>query len=96
MIENLKETLPSYRQEELKRQLSLLDREAKRLFHYPEEVALAAIADSQGLGGHSSKVTRELIHNRAAPASSDVGRRTLGRCPLQPDIRYRPVHFSVR
>jgi uncharacterized membrane protein len=59
MIENLKETLPSYRQEELKRQLSLLDREAKRLFHYPEEVALAAIADSQGLGGHSSKVTRE-------------------------------------
>jgi hypothetical protein len=33
MIENLKETLPSYRQEELKRQLSLLDREAKRLFH---------------------------------------------------------------
>jgi uncharacterized membrane protein len=58
MIENLKETLPSHRQDELKRQLSLLDREAKRLFHDPEELALAAIADSQGLGGHSSKVGR--------------------------------------
>jgi uncharacterized membrane protein len=58
MIENLKETLPSHRQDELKRQLSLLDREAKLLFHDPEELALAAIADSQGLGGHSSKVGR--------------------------------------
>jgi uncharacterized membrane protein len=56
MIENLAETLPPHRQDELQRQLSLLDREAARLFRYPEEQALAAIADSQGLGGHSGKL----------------------------------------
>jgi uncharacterized membrane protein len=59
MIENLKETLPSQRQDKLRHQLSLLDREAKRLFRYPEELALASIADSQGLGGHSSKFTEQ-------------------------------------
>jgi uncharacterized membrane protein len=53
MIENLTETLPTHRHLELQRQLNLLDCEAKRLFRYPEELALAAIADSQGLGGHS-------------------------------------------
>jgi uncharacterized membrane protein len=59
MIENLKETLPSHRQDELQIQLGLLEREAKRLFHYPEELALASIPDSQGLGGHSSKFIQE-------------------------------------
>jgi uncharacterized membrane protein len=58
MIENLKETLPSHRQDELQHQVSLLDCEAKRLFRYSEELALAMVADSQGLGGHSSKITR--------------------------------------
>jgi len=52
MIENLTETLPTDRHLELQQQLNLLDQEAKRLFRYPEELALAAIADSQGLGGH--------------------------------------------
>jgi uncharacterized membrane protein len=55
MIENLKETLPAHRQLELHKQLSLLDREAERLFRSPEEIALARIGDSQGLGGHSSQ-----------------------------------------
>jgi hypothetical protein len=59
MIENLKETLPSHRQDELQNQLGLLEREAKRLFHYPEELALASIPDSQGLGGHSSTFSQE-------------------------------------
>ena len=59
MIENLKETLPSHRHDELQRQLTLLDSEAKRLFRYPDELALARIADSQGLGGHSSKYALE-------------------------------------
>ena len=59
MIENLKETLPSHRQNELQHELSLLDREAKRLFVYPEDLALAGIANSQGLGGHSSKIHPE-------------------------------------
>jgi uncharacterized membrane protein len=61
MIENLKETLPNHRQDELQHQVSLLDCEAKRLFRYPEELALAMIADSQGLGGHSSKFPTKSI-----------------------------------
>ena len=59
MIENLNETLPAHRQDELKHQLSLLDREAKRLFRYPEELALAGVADSQGLGGHSGRSDKQ-------------------------------------
>ena len=55
MIENLKETLPSHRLPELEKQLGLLDSEVQRLFRYPEELALARIGDSQGLGGHSSR-----------------------------------------
>jgi hypothetical protein len=36
----------------------LLDREVERIFTYPEELALARVADPQGLGGHSGKVTQ--------------------------------------
>jgi len=58
MIENLVQTLPPNRREALLRQLSLLDREVERIFTYPEELALARVADTQGLGGHSGKVTQ--------------------------------------
>jgi uncharacterized membrane protein len=54
MIENLQQTLPDFRNGELAEQLSLLDRDVERLFRYPEEVALARVPDSQGLGGHST------------------------------------------
>jgi hypothetical protein len=47
------QTLPKHRHPALLDQLSLLDREIKRRFSYPEELALAGVADSQGLGGHS-------------------------------------------
>jgi len=57
MIENLLQTLPPSRRDALLRQLSLLDREAERIFTYPEDLALARIADAQGLGGHSGKMT---------------------------------------
>jgi uncharacterized membrane protein len=53
MIENLIETLPNHRHRALLDQLSLLDHEIERQFRYPEERALAGVADSQGLGGHS-------------------------------------------
>jgi uncharacterized membrane protein len=53
MIENLIETLPAHRHRALLGQLSLLEREIKRRFPCPEELALAAIPDTQGLGGHS-------------------------------------------
>src|SRR4051794_23231963 len=55
MIENLNQTLASHRQSALQQQLSLLDHEVTRLFRYPEELALARVGDSQGLGGRSSR-----------------------------------------
>jgi uncharacterized membrane protein len=55
MIDNLVETLPTQCHPSLQQQLSLLDREIVRNFTYPEELALARIADSQGLGGRSGK-----------------------------------------
>ena len=55
MIENLIQTLPPYRHAALHQELALLDREIERHFDYPEELSLARIANSQGLGGHSGK-----------------------------------------
>ena len=57
MIENLIQTLPSHRHPALQQQLSLLDREVTRFFQYPEELALARVGNSQGLGGRSSRPT---------------------------------------
>jgi uncharacterized membrane protein len=54
MVENLIDTLPSHRHPALQRELSLLDRDIAKHFSYPEELALAKVGDSQGLGGHSS------------------------------------------
>lgn len=53
MIENLTQTLPRHRHQALAAQLALLDREIERRFSHPEELALARVGDSQGLGGHS-------------------------------------------
>ena len=55
MIDNLMLTLPEHRHAELQRQLSLLERDARRHYPYPEDLLLAGIADVQGLGGHSSR-----------------------------------------
>jgi len=52
MIENLLQTLPARRHAALLQQLALLDREIEKHFTYPEELALARVADAQGLGGH--------------------------------------------
>jgi uncharacterized membrane protein len=53
MIDNLIQTLPKHRQAALQRELVLLDREVEKHFIYPEDLALARIGDSQGLGGAS-------------------------------------------
>jgi uncharacterized membrane protein len=58
MIENLVQTLPAHRHAALLQELSLLDREIEQNFSYPEDAALAHIADAQGLGGHSGKIAR--------------------------------------
>jgi uncharacterized membrane protein len=51
MLENLVHSLPPHRHAELQRQLELLDRTIDDRFAFPEDRALARIADSQGLGG---------------------------------------------
>ena len=56
MVENLVQTLPAHRHAALLGELDLLDREIARNFIYPEDLALAHIADPQGLGGHSGKI----------------------------------------
>ncbi|TMJ04545.1 MAG: DUF2254 domain-containing protein [Alphaproteobacteria bacterium] len=57
LIDNLVETLPGYRHNALHQQLALLDREIEKRFANSEEVALAHIADTQGLGGRSRQAT---------------------------------------
>jgi uncharacterized membrane protein len=54
MIENLLQTLPDHRQQELLSQLELLDRAVSKAFQNPEELALARVGDTQGLGGHAA------------------------------------------
>ena len=56
MIENLVQTLPGPRHAALLVELGLLDREIEKHFSYPEDLALARIADAQGLGGHTGKI----------------------------------------
>ena len=51
MIENLSRTLPEHRHAALQQQLALLDREIEARYAFPEDLALARGADSQGLGG---------------------------------------------
>ncbi|MDP2847051.1 MAG: DUF2254 domain-containing protein [Humidesulfovibrio sp.] len=53
VIENLQQSLPEHRHPALLIELELLDRAAERQYEFPEDLALARIADSQGLGGSS-------------------------------------------
>jgi uncharacterized membrane protein len=54
MLENLIRTLPAQRHAALREQLDLLDRALPDYYKFPEDLALARIPDSQGLGGASS------------------------------------------
>ena len=58
MIKNLTQTLPKHRHAALLQELRLLDFEIEKHFTFPEELELAYIADTQGLGGHSGKSKR--------------------------------------
>jgi uncharacterized membrane protein len=53
MIVNLTDTLPAQRHSALCKELELLDRAIERLYILPEDLKLARIPDSQGLGGSS-------------------------------------------
>jgi uncharacterized membrane protein len=51
LLENLVQTLPQHRHAELLQQLELLDRTIEEHYSFPEDLAIARIPDSQGLGG---------------------------------------------
>lgn len=51
MLENLMNTLPPHRHGELTLQLELLDRTLEDHYSFPEDLAIARVPDSQGLGG---------------------------------------------
>jgi uncharacterized membrane protein len=51
MLENLIQTLPPERVPLLRRELELLHRTAERFFTDPEDLALAEVSDTQGVGG---------------------------------------------
>ena len=53
MILNLTDTLPAQSHPALHQELNLLDRMIEKLYVLPEDLALARIPDSQGLGGSS-------------------------------------------
>jgi uncharacterized membrane protein len=54
MIVNLANTLPAVRHAALRQECELLDRMLEKLYVLPEDLALARIPDSQGLGGSSA------------------------------------------
>lgn len=51
MVMNLTQTLPEHRHPALREELELLDRAIEQLHTFPEDLVLARIPDSQGLGG---------------------------------------------
>jgi len=53
MVINLTQTLPEHRHAALQEELDLLDRAIAQHFMFPEDLAMARIPDSQGLGGAS-------------------------------------------
>ncbi len=53
MTNNLVATLPESRRPALRQELELLDRIIEKLYILPEDIALARISDTQGLGGSS-------------------------------------------
>ncbi|MEX3788051.1 DUF2254 domain-containing protein [Paraburkholderia sp. BR14374] len=60
-IENLLQCLPEHRHDALRVELTLLDREIGARHPFPEDLALARIPDSQGLGGSETSAARQPV-----------------------------------
>ncbi|MGF6266101.1 putative membrane protein [Paraburkholderia youngii] len=60
-IENLLQCLPEHRHDALRVELTLLDREIGARHPFPEDLALARIPDSQGLGGSDTSAARQPV-----------------------------------
>jgi len=58
MLENLMRTLPPQRHAALRQELDTLDQLLPDYYKLPQDLALAKIADSQGLGGAADSATR--------------------------------------
>jgi uncharacterized membrane protein len=58
MIDNLVQTLPEYRCSALRQERDLLDSTLERLYVLPQDLALARVSDTQGLGGASKSLDR--------------------------------------
>jgi hypothetical protein len=58
-IENLIQSLPEHRHNALRLELALLDRAIVSMYPFPEDLALARIPDSQGLGGSAASTTND-------------------------------------
>jgi uncharacterized membrane protein len=67
MIDNLFQSLPERRHLALRRELGLLDHTLERLYVFPEDLALARVPDSQGLGGSSLSISGD------PPALPNIG-----------------------
>mgnify|MGYP001352909401 CR=1 FL=1 len=59
VVESLTQSLPEYRHPALREELDLLDRAMAGHHLFPEDLALASIPDSQGLGATSHKQSQE-------------------------------------
>jgi uncharacterized membrane protein len=60
MIDNLVAALPESRSPALRQELELLDHTIEKLYILPEDIALARISDTQGLGGSSGSTKRTI------------------------------------
>jgi uncharacterized membrane protein len=60
-IENLLQCLPEHRHDALRVELTLLDREISSKHPFPEDLALARIPDSQGLGGSDTSTAKQPV-----------------------------------
>jgi uncharacterized membrane protein len=61
MIVNLANTLPTERHAALRQEYELLDRMLEQLYVLPEDLALARIPDSQGLGGSTDTIAPKWV-----------------------------------
>ena len=59
MLVNLANTLPAIRHPALHREAELLDRAIEKFYSFPEDLALARVPDTQGLGGSNETPAEE-------------------------------------
>jgi uncharacterized membrane protein len=82
MLENLMKTLPPIRHQALAEELALLDRMVESVYCFPEDLALARLADAQGMGGvtvrsHAQRQQSDTTKVRRERISREVNEQAL-------------------